>query len=74
MSMPAVRQDPAARGPRIAEIADAQQWPGVIISGSCSGAGFVATEVLICTDSLGAEMAIRAWLEAHGIHVRQGDP
>jgi hypothetical protein len=41
----------------------------MIITGSCSGRGFVAAEVLICADSLSAEAAIRAWLEAHGIRV-----
>jgi hypothetical protein len=29
----------------------------------------VAAKVLICADTLSAEKAIRAWLEAHGIRV-----
>lgn len=48
-------------------IPDEQDWPGVIITGSCSGSGFVPAKVLICAGSLGTEAAIRAWLELRGI-------
>jgi hypothetical protein len=43
--------------------------PSVVIIGSYNGSTFVAAEVLICTDTLGAEKAIRAWLEAHDIRL-----
>jgi hypothetical protein len=41
----------------------------ILILGTCHGGVFVAGEVLICTDTPGAEAAIRAWLAAHAIHV-----
>jgi hypothetical protein len=43
--------------------------PAVPILGSWRGGRFVAAEVLICEDMLGAEEAIRAWLITHEIHV-----
>jgi hypothetical protein len=43
--------------------------PAVLILGTCRGGVFVAGEVLICADTLGAEEAVRAWLAAHAIHV-----
>ena len=41
--------------------------PAILIIGSCRADAFAPAEVLICADTLSAEMAIRAWLEAHGI-------
>jgi hypothetical protein len=42
---------------------------GILIIGSCPGDTFVATEVLIHADTIGAEEAIRTWLGEHDIHV-----
>jgi hypothetical protein len=42
---------------------------GILIIGSCRGDTFVATEVLIHADTLGAEEAIRTWLGERDIHV-----
>jgi hypothetical protein len=41
----------------------------ILILGTCRRGVFVAGEVLICADTLGAEEAICAWLAAHAIHV-----
>jgi hypothetical protein len=41
----------------------------VLIVGARRGDVFVATELLICADSLGDEDAIRAWLARHDVHV-----
>ena len=64
-----LRQEPTAPATPVAEIPDRHQRPGIIITGSCSDSAFVAANVLICADTLSAERAIRAWLEAHGITV-----
>ena len=63
-----IRQEPTAPATPVAEIPDRQR-PGVIITGSCSDSAFVLANVLICADTLSAEVAIRAWLEAHGIRM-----
>ena len=41
--------------------------PAILIIGSYRTDAFAPAEVLICADTLSAEKAIRAWLEAHGI-------
>ena len=58
-----------APGSEAAETSDRHQRPGVIITGSCADSTFVALKVLICADTLSAELAIRRWLEAHGVLV-----
>jgi hypothetical protein len=47
--------------------------PAILILGSCRGDAFVASEVLICADTLGAEEAMSAWLATHEIHVTSSD-
>ena len=64
-----IRQEPTAPVTQVAEIPARAPRPGVIITGSCSDSAFVAAKVLICADTLSAEVAIRAWLEAHGIRM-----
>jgi len=64
-----IRQEPTAPVTHVAEIPTRPPQPGVIITGSCSHSAFVAAKVLICADTLSAEVAIRAWLEAHGIRM-----
>jgi hypothetical protein len=63
------RQESSVPGTQVVKIPNRHQQPGVIITGACSDSTFVAAKVLICADSLSAEVAIRAWLEAHGIRV-----
>jgi hypothetical protein len=64
-----IRQEPTAPVTQVAEIRTGPPQPGVVITGSCSDSTFMAAKVLICADTLSAEVAIRAWLEAHGIRV-----
>jgi hypothetical protein len=47
--------------------------PAILILGSCRGDAFVASEVLICADALGAAEAMSAWLATHEIHVTSSD-
>lgn len=47
--------------------------PSVLIRGFCRDDAFVATEVLICADTLGSEEAVRGWLGKHGIYVTASD-
>jgi hypothetical protein len=65
----AARQDnPRLQAPDLWPPCDGQQ-PGVLIIGTRRGEVFVATQVLISVDTLGDEVAIRAWLAKHDIHV-----
>jgi hypothetical protein len=47
----------------------ADQRPGVLIVGFCRGEVFVADELLIHAETLGAEEAVHAWLAQHGIQM-----
>ena len=69
MPIPAIQRECTGPQNEAAQTSDGHQRPGVIITGSCADSAFVATTVLICADTLSAEEAIRAWLEAHGIRV-----
>ena len=69
MSIPGIREKTTASRPRAAETPGESQRPGIVITGSCADSTFVAAKVLICADTLSAELAIQAWLEAHGIRV-----
>jgi hypothetical protein len=69
VSIVGVRDETKAPGTQAAEIPNRPPRLGVIITGSCSDSAFVAAKVLICADTLSAEVAIRTWLEAHGIRV-----
>ena len=42
---------------------------GVLIMGGCRADVFVATDVLIFAETLGAEEVIRAWIAERGIHM-----
>ena len=64
-----IREERTAPGTPVAETPNRPRRPGVIITGSCADSAFVAATVLICADTLRAEVAIRAWLETHGIRV-----
>ncbi|MCI0546126.1 MAG: hypothetical protein L0027_02450, partial [Candidatus Rokubacteria bacterium] len=43
--------------------------PAILIVGCCRDDAFVPAEVLICAETLGAELAIRAWLAERKIRV-----
>ena len=47
----------------------ADRRPGVLIVGFCRGELFVADELLIYAETLGAEEAVHAWLAQHGIQM-----
>jgi hypothetical protein len=68
MSILGIRTD-STTGAQAREVPNCLPPPGVIISGSCSDSTFVPAKIFICADTLTAEVAIRAWLEAHGIRV-----
>jgi hypothetical protein len=69
MAIIGIREEPTARGTGTREIRKGLDRPAVIISGSCSDSAFVPAEILLCADTLAAEVAIRAWLEGHGIRL-----
>jgi len=45
------------------------QGSSILMIGSCRGHAFIATDVLICADTLRGEDAIRTWLAERDIHV-----
>jgi hypothetical protein len=69
MSIPGIREKTTASRPGAADTPGESQRPGIVITGSCADSTFVAAKVLICADTLSAELAIQTWLEAHGIQV-----
>jgi hypothetical protein len=48
--------------------------PAILIVGCHRDDAFVPAEVLICADTLGAEVAIRAWLAERNIRVTSLNP
>jgi hypothetical protein len=62
------QENPSLRGTIVSTPRDDQRC-GVLITGSRGADVFVATEVLIFAETLGAEEAVHAWLAQHGIHV-----
>jgi hypothetical protein len=69
MSILGTQGEPKVPGTPVAKMPNHPPRFGVIITGACSESAFVAATVFICADTLSAEVAIRAWLAAHGIRV-----